>query len=521
VTGPGALHADAARHWPLAELLAGFAVQPFDSGIRVDGLTIDSRSASPGMLFLACRGRGTHGLKHAEEAVERGCVAIAAEPDADWGEAELVRLGGLLAVPVIPVANLGKRAAEIAARFFGDPAARLTVFAVTGSTGKTCVAHFLAQALAAEGAPGPLRCAVISSLGSGFFDGSGAARPAITDAVAFHGELARLVELGADAVAVEASSIALDQRRIGGIRPGYALFTNLTADHLDYHGDMASYTAAKRRLFRQPGLRWAVLNDDDPASAEMESALKGDIRIARYGMGSTPPKGPCAVRVWGREVVSHVDGLDIRVETDAAQGRLRVGVVGRFQAANLLAVLAVLLSRGEPLESALSRMRSLRGLPGRMEPFGGGEKPLVVVDDAHVPAALEQALLEARAHCRGRVHVVFGCGGGRDPGKRPAMGALAERLADVVVIADDNPRMEDGERIAAQILSGMARPDAAIVERQRALAIRGALTRAGRDDVVLVAGKGDETLQDMGELKVRYSDRAQVVQALGEWEGRV
>jgi UDP-N-acetylmuramoyl-L-alanyl-D-glutamate--2,6-diaminopimelate ligase len=199
---------------------------------------------------------------------------------------------------------------------------------------------------------------------------------------------------------------------------------------------------------------------------------------------------------------------------------LRSGLIGRSQAANLLAVLALLLSRGDTLDVALARLGSVRGLPGRMERFGGGDRPLVVVDNAHAPDALEQALIEVRAHCRGRL--LAGVRLRRRPRRRqaPLMGEVAERLADVVIVTDDNPRQEDGERIVEQILAGMARPDDAIVERQRALAIRAALARAGRDDAVLVAGKGDETVQDMGELRVRFSDRAQVVQALGEWEGR-
>lgn len=520
MSAPAALGAPLAPNWALAELLAGFAVLPFDSAVRVQGLTVDSRRARTGDLFLACRGRASHGLLHAEEAVERGASAIAAEPDADWGEAELGRLAGEFAVPVIPVANLGKRAAEIAARFFGHPAAALEVFAVTGTAGKTCVSHYCAQALGADGPAAGLRCGVIGSLGCGFFDGSATVSPAVTDAVAFHSELARLAEAGAGGVALEVSSLALDQRRIGAVHPSHALFTNLGRDHLDYHGDMTAYAAAKRRLFRQPGLRWAVLNDDDPASDSMAAALRDGVRVARYGLDETPPKPGCDLRVWGRRVRTRPEGLEVDVDTDAGAGVLRSGLIGRSQAANLLAVLALLLSRGDTLDVALARLGSVRGLPGRMERFGGGDRPLVVVDNAHAPDALEQALIEMRAHCRGRLLAVFGCGGGRDAGKRPLMGEVAERLADVVIVTDDNPRQEDGERIVERILAGMARPDDAIVERQRALAIRAALARAGRDDAVLVAGKGDETVQDMGELRVRFSDRAQVVQALSEWEGR-
>jgi UDP-N-acetylmuramoyl-L-alanyl-D-glutamate--2,6-diaminopimelate ligase len=510
-------------NWPLGELLAGFAVQPFESGARVMALTLDSREATPGSLFLACRGRGRHGLAYAEAAVERGAVAIVAEPDAAWGEAELGRLAGELALPVIPVPHLAQRAAEIAARFFGEPSGLLEAFGVTGTAGKTSVTHYLARALAADtGWPG-LRCAVMGSLGHGFPDALGRAdaAPALCtpDAVAMQRTLAQLAADGAEAVAIEVSSHALDQCRVGAVRFSHAVFTNLSRDHLDYHGDMAAYAAAKRRLFRMPGLRWAVLNADDPASEHMAAGLAPDVRVARYGQGAAAP--PAAdLSVWARQVNADAEGFLVDVDTSVGSGQFRAGLIGRFEVANLLAVLAVLLSREEPLDSALARLGTVQGLPGRMERFGGGDRPLAVVDGAHAPAALEQALTEVRGHCRVRLITVFGCGGGRDAGKRAAMGAVAERLADRVILTDDNPRFEDGARIIEDILAGMQRPDAVVVERQRAFAIRSALARAGRDDAVLVAGKGNETVQDMGELKVKFSDRAQVVQAQTEWEGR-
>jgi UDP-N-acetylmuramoyl-L-alanyl-D-glutamate--2,6-diaminopimelate ligase len=339
------------------------------------------------------------------------------------------------------------------------------------------------------------------------------------DAVTLQRELAALRAGGARAVALEVSSHALDQRRVGAVHFSHAVFTNLSRDHLDYHGDMIAYAAAKRRLFRMPTLRWAVLNADDPASADMAAAVAADVRIARFGQGAAPPAADADLWVWARAVRPGAAGLGVQVSTSCGDGAFTTGLIGRVQVSNLLAVLSVLLSRGEPLDAALARLGAVRSLAGRMERFGGGNRPLVVVDGAHSPAALEQALTELRAHCPGRLTVVFGCGGGRDAGNRPVMGAVAERLADHAIVTDDNPRFEDGARITAQVLSGMARPEAAVVERQRALAIRAALARAGRGDAVLVAGKGNETVQDMGELRVQFSDRAQVVQALNEWEG--
>ncbi len=516
-----------APNWSLAELLAGFAVLPFDSGPRVTALTLDSRQATAGSLFLACRGRATHGLRYAEQAAERGSVAIAAEPDADWGQAELGRLASELALPVIPVANLGKRAAEIAARFFGHPSEALEVFGVTGTTGKTRVTHYLAQALSADDLRTGFACALneapsAEDSGSTFPQSSVLGpRPMakLRDAVTLHRELAALRGRGARAVAIEVSSHALDQRRVGAVRFSHAVLTSLRPDHLDCDSNMGAYAAANRRLFRMPSLRWAVLNADDPASAEVAAAIRGDVRVARFGMGTMAPVDGADLWVWATEVRPSNAGLAVRVETSAGAGAFTTGLIGRSQVSNLLAVLAVLLSRDEPLEAALARLGAVRSPAGCLERFGGGARPLVVVDDAHAPAGLEQALTELRAHCAGRLTLVFGCAGGRDPDERPAMGAVAERLADFVILTEDNPRFEDGERIVAETLAGMKRPEAALVERQRALAIRAALARAGRDDAVLVAGKGSETLQDLGALKVQFSDRAQVVQALNEWEG--
>ena len=511
-----ALERSMPRSWSLSELLAGFAAAPFESDLRIARLTLDSREAGPGVLFLACRGTRAHGLNYAEHAAERGCTAIAAEPDVLWGEPDLARLSAELALPVVPVAHLSRRAAEIAARFFGEPSAGMAVIGVTGTNGKTSVGHFLAAALAAD-----TRCAVIGSLGIGFPGELVASGLATPNPIAVQENLAGLRTQGARAVTIEVSSHALDQGRVGAVHFSHAIFTNLTREHLDYHGDMRNYAAAKRRLFRVPGLQWAVLNHDDAASAEIASGLAAQVRLARYSLAADSDLAAQAdLWVRARAVTPLARGLRIDVETSCGDGSMDVGLIGRFNVSNLLAVLAVLLSRGLELNSALDRLRRIRGVPGRMECFGGADAPLVVVDYAHTPDALEQAIAHLRLHCGGRLLTVFGCGGERDRGKRPLMGAVAERLSDGVIVTDDNPRTEDGDVICDEILAGMVDPERVAVERQRALAIRRAIALAGRGDAVLVAGKGHETVQDMGELKVHFSDRAQVVQALTEWEGR-
>jgi UDP-N-acetylmuramoyl-L-alanyl-D-glutamate--2,6-diaminopimelate ligase len=289
---------------------------------------------------------------------------------------------------------------------------------------------------------------------------------------------------------------------------------------------MHRYAAAKRRLFRTPSLQWAVLNHDDAASVDIFDVLAPNVRVARYSVASDARLSDAGSSIdadlWVRAnaITPLPLGLRVEIETSVGDGVLEVALIGRFNVCNLLAVLAVLLSGGLRLDAALERLRYVRGVPGRMECFGGGDAPLVVVDYAHTPAALEQAIAQLRTHCGGRLLTVFGCGGDRDRGKRALMGAAAERLSDAVIVTDDNPRGEDGDAICTEILAGMVAPEWAVVERQRALAIRRAMTLAGRGDAVLIAGKGHETVQDMGELKVHFSDRAQVVQALTEWQGR-
>jgi len=498
----------------LSDLLAGFAAQPLAHDARIERLTLDSREAGPGALFLACRGRRCHGLDYAAEAAARGCAAIAAEPDGHRAEADFGHLSTELGLPIVPVADLARRCGDIAARFFGDPTASLTVVGVTGTNGKTSVSHYLAQALADDPC-----CGIIGTLGSGF---PGELMPGgltTPDPVGLQATFTSLAARGASAVAMEVSSHALDQGRVGAVRFSHAVFTNLSRDHLDYHADMAAYKAAKKRLFGMPGLRWAVLNHDDPTGREIAAELGAGIHPAWYSL--QPSADPSGAEVWVRaETIEPLPrGLRIEIASSAGRGELVVDLIGRFNAANALAVLAVLLTLGKGLDQGLRALAGIRGVPGRMECFGGGDGPLVVVDYAHTPDALEQALTNLRQHCGGSLITVFGCGGERDRGKRPLMGAIAERLSDQVIVTDDNPRGEDGEAICAAIRAGMQRPGQAFMERQRAVAIRRAIALAGRGDAVLVAGKGHETVQDMGELKVHFSDRAQVVQALGEWRG--
>lgn len=495
----------------------------FDGLLRIDagaetliaGLTLDSRCVQPGWLFLACSGGSGHGLDFAEGARAHGAAAIAAEPDARWDVEAMAELATRLRLPIIPVPELRRRASAVADRFFGEPSAGLSIIGVTGTNGKTSVTHYLAQALTSE-----VACAVVGTIGIGFPGDLAPATHTTPDPVSLQETLAWLRERGAGAVAVEVSSHALEQGRAEAVRFSHAVFTNLSRDHLDYHGGMAAYADSKRELFRMPGLSWAVVNLDDALSADIMGDLDPAVKLACYSLSAEVPIPP-ACRLWVRasSVMPGHRGLHLDIETSVGNGTADVGLIGRFNAANLLSVLAVLLSRGKPLDRALRELEQIHGVPGRMECFGGEDRPLVVVDYAHTPDALEQALTSLREHAARRLICVFGCGGERDAGKRPLMGAVAERLSDGVIVTDDNPRGEDGDAIVKQILDGMS--DAAVVrvERRRALAIRRAIATAGVGDLVLVAGKGHETTQDLGELKVHFSDRAQVQQALAELGG--
>ncbi len=504
--------------WRLGDLLASFAtpgVDPSCAGAVVSGLALDSRRIQAGGLFLACRGGQGHGLDFAQQVRSRGATAIAAEPAGPWEQAAMTDLAANLGLPVIPVPELRRQASQLADRFFGEPSAHLQVMGVTGTNGKTSVTHYLAQALT-----GAVSCGLIGTLGTGFPGDLTPASHTTPDPVCLQETLAWLREQGAGAVAMEVSSHALARGWTAGVRFSHAILTNLSRDHLDYHGDMASYVLAMRSLFRAPGLEWAILNLDDPLGTEILGDLTANVRIGGYSLNAAMAI-PEACDLWVRpsRIVPIPGGMRLELETNAGPGSLELGLIGRFNAANVMAVLLVLLSRGMAMEQALRTLEGVHGVPGRLEGFCGGGSPLVVVDYAHTPDALEQALLNLRPHLQGRLTCVFGCGGNRDVGKRPLMGAIAEHLADHVILTDDNPRREDGDDIITQILGGMAHPARVVIERRRGMAIRRAIASAGRDDLVLVAGKGHETIQDLGDRQVHFSDRAQVQQALNERSG--
>ncbi len=503
----------------LRDLLAGAVVVDERDDREIRGLTLDSRAVRPGDLFLACAGCRTHGLAYLRDALAAGAAAVAYEVR-DAREARVLReryaVAGTGRTPLIAVPGLSRQAGPIAGRFYGQPSRDLTVIGITGTNGKTSCSHYLAQSLDALGR----RCGVIGTLGAGLCEDLSPAGHTTPDAVNVQRLLAELRARGAQAVSLEVSSHGLHQGRVNGVHFDTALFTNLTRDHLDYHGDMRAYGKAKAALFESVGLRRAVVNAGDPFGRRILDSLSPEVRAVGFrledGLREAAPTTGVPM-VLGADVQVGRNGCALRVDTPWGSGRIETGLQGRFNAENLLAVLAVLLSLEVPLTSALDRLSVLRAVPGRMEVFGGGpDKPLVVVDYAHTPDALEQILGALRAQCAGELWCVFGCGGERDPGKRPLMGAVAERLADRIVLTDDNPRGESATDIVMHIQKGMRDPDRAYVRRERGEAIALAVRFARPADVVLVAGKGHEQVQVSGGRATPFSDREEVARDLAE-----
>lgn len=494
--------------WRLARLLAPVAEVSADADTDVQGLSLDSRGVGAGDVFFALSGGHQHGLYHASQAVERGAVAVVWEPV----EGVMPPDPAVLGVPCVAVPGLRRHLGSIAARFHGHPSHGMQVAGVTGTDGKTSVSHFLAMVLDALGPP----CGLMGTLGNGR---PGALTPTdrtTPDALAVQATLAGLRDQGVRRVVMEVSSHALDQHRVDGVEFDVALLTHLGRDHLDYHVTPRAYGEAKARLFRWPHLKTAVLNLDDSFGALLAGRLDGQVPVLGYGLSPDPGGRD---QLLARQVEYLPWGLRFAVDTPWGEGTLEAGVLGLFNVYNLLAALGGLLSLDVGLADALERLGHVATVPGRMECFhSGGDGPTLVVDYAHTPGALAQALQAARAHCPGRLWCVFGCGGDRDRGKRPLMAAAAERHADRVLLSSDNPRHEDPMAILREVCTGFADPDGVVVEPDRETAVRRAFEAASPGDLVLVAGKGHETGQIFGDQCRPYSDR-RLAAALTRREG--
>jgi UDP-N-acetylmuramoyl-L-alanyl-D-glutamate--2,6-diaminopimelate ligase len=486
----------------VARLLEGLATVPERLDVVVTGLSLDSRQTRPGDLFLACVGTRDHGLQYLDQVRAKGARLVLWEPPAPAGVD--TSAADLLALPA-----LGAHAGLIAARFYGHPSAALRVVGVTGTDGKTSCAHFLAQCLNRD----DRRCGVLGTVGQGLYGALEDSTHTTPNPLELQALLASMLVQGARDVVMEVSSHALDQGRVAGTLIRYALLTNLSRDHLDYHHSAEHYAAAKAKLFGLAGLEAAVLNADDAFGRELLAGLRLPTVVA-YGFTTTAGSSGRA-QVRGSDLRLSVDGFSLQVCSPWGTFSLDTRLLGRFNASNVLAVLAMLLTMGETPAQCIDHLSRLQPVPGRMERHGGGNLPMVVVDYAHTPNSLDHVLAALREHTRGRLHCVFGCGGDRDAGKRPAMARIAERRSDRVIVTDDNPRTEDPDRIVAQIFDGFEEPATVAVERDRRRAIGLAIAGARPADTVLIAGKGHEQYQLVGHSSHPFSDRDVVLDALG------
>ncbi len=457
---------------------------PRDQDVAVRGITDDSRKVTRDDLFLAWPGLNHDGRVFIGEAAGR-CAAVVCEEPAPRVTVD---------VPVIAIEGLREKIGDIASRFFGNPSSVLNVVAVTGTNGKTSVTHYIAEAAQLLNR----QCGIVGTLGSGVPGSMASVGLTTPDAITMQSCLASLLEQGCSMVALEASSAGLDQGRLNGTSIDVAVFTNLTHEHLEYHGSFDHYLKSKLRLFAWPQLRAAVFNKDDPHGAEV-AAVSSSIQSISYGLTRTAD-------VYATSVEQHAAGSSFQMHTPWGQAGVRSPLLGRFNIGNLLAAASVLGVLGFDIQEIAGVLSDLGNVVGRMHTVSEPGQPLAVVDYAHTPDALAKALVAIREHCSGEVWCVFGCGGDRDTGKRPLMGSVASRLADHVVVTDDNPRGEDPASIANDIVAGAENSENTECLFPRERAIVHAIGSAQIDDVVLIAGKGHETYQEIGGRRQPYSD---------------
>lgn len=483
----------------LSSLLQSIIEVNPDQDLWVSGLTQDSRHIKPGELFLALPGLRTDGREYIHQAIANGAAAVLYENDRFQPDLAMVNL------PLLGLADLNSQLGIIAARFYGNPTQNMTVIGVTGTNGKTSISQFIGQALAGQNR----QCAIIGTLGKGFLPNLNPTGYTTPDAVQLQKDLAEYRSLGAEFISMEVSSHSLSQQRVNGIDFGIAVFTNLTRDHLDYHHTMEAYGAAKAKLFEFPHLRHSIYNLDDAFGRQLLAKHRPPSQAWAYTAESTHRVDCPTVAATNIRATSH--GFEMRLETPWGAGVLNSSLLGRFNISNLLAVMTVLGVLEIPFANCLTLLSNLQPVVGRMQSFAGrSNRPTVIVDYAHTPDALKQVLSSLREHHPNQLWCVFGCGGDRDPGKRSQMGAIADQLSDQIILTNDNPRSEDPEQIAKSIRAGMEKAAKAHIELDRAAAIAYAIESAGPNDIVLIAGKGHETEQIIGNQKLHFSDAEQV-----------
>ncbi|MDX1491225.1 MAG: UDP-N-acetylmuramoyl-L-alanyl-D-glutamate--2,6-diaminopimelate ligase [Pseudohongiellaceae bacterium] len=477
---------------------------PSGLDVQISGVQMDSRLVNPGDLFFATFGANHDARDYIDLAIAKGASAVLAHAGGQW-QGLTIRNG----VAVIAIDDLSSKIGFIASRYFDDPSAAMTMVGVTGTNGKTSCTHFLAQ-LAAQL---KYSCGLIGTLGSGFLGELTDSAYTTPDAVNVQRILADMRHDGADMVAMEVSSQGLHQYRVSGVQFDVAVFTNLTREHLDYHGDMRSYADTKARLFQGKNLHSAVINVDDQYGSFMLDSLAPSVKSYTF---STKCKH---ADVHAQKIEYTPSGYKAVINTPLGSGEVSGSLLGRFNFSNVLAVITTLIATESrrpnfSLDAIFSGVSRLRPVDGRMQIVGEVGDITAVVDYAHTPDALRSALVALKDHFDGKIWCVFGCGGNRDTGKRPLMAEVAEANADYLLVTDDNPRTESPDEIVKQIMLGFEDASRVKVERDRAKAIAFAIEQAKSGDVVLIAGKGHETYQDVNGNRMAFSDVSQARVAL-------
>jgi UDP-N-acetylmuramoyl-L-alanyl-D-glutamate--2,6-diaminopimelate ligase len=486
----------------LSQLLQGLADVASQDDVKVTGMTSDSRAVNTGDLFIACK--NTDMMVYVKSAIDAGASAVVIESE------QLPDIPKY-SIPVIALPQLRAQAGLIAARFYKHPSHDMNVIGVTGTNGKTTVSYLIAQALDINN---PGKSGLIGTLGYGAFNDICKGPNTTPEPVALQNTFANLRQEKIDAVAMEVSSHGLEEYRISGVEFDIAVFTNLSRDHLDYHQTMENYAASKRRLFSDYLIRKAVINLDDAFGRELIEEFQNKIELVGYTL---KPSSKNKLSVVSANIVSsNESGMTLQVNSPWGEGTLNSGLIGEFNASNLLASLSVLCLSGISFEDALSALSKCSGVPGRMEAFRQEGKPSVIVDYAHTPDALEHVLLDLQSQSSGKLVCVFGCGGDRDQGKRAEMGGIAETLADHIFLTNDNPRHESAEAIIEDIISGIKDHACFTKELDRGNAIMAAIDSASSNDVVLIAGKGHEDYQEIAGVRHPFSDRSIVQEILNQ-----
>ena len=481
----------------LAKLLKDILSIPPAVDRDITRLVLDSREIRQGDLFLAIAGTHLDGRRYIVDAIARGAAAVLIA--SDHPQAMITTEAD---VPIVPVHQLKALLGQLSASFFDYPAKKMQMIGITGTSGKTSCTHFIGQVLQNLSIP----CGLIGTLGSGFYGDLHETGLTTPDAVKLQTTLHDLWSQGAKAISMEVSSHSIDQGRINAIDFDLGIFTNVSQDHLDYHGDMAAYAAVKRRFLAEFPIKQLIINVDDVHGQQWLLELAPTKKVLAYSTMGHAPIAPAIPLVTAKNVSLSLKGMHAVIDTPWGRGELSLSLIGQFNLSNALAALSALCLYGIPFETVLQQLAALKPVPGRMQTLVRKGKPLVVVDYAHKPDALAKALEALRKHTKGRLICVFGCGGERDSQKRPIMGKIAETLADRVIITNDNPRHEDPASIAQQILQGMTKQDRVSVELDRSKAIKNSIQWAKENDCILIAGKGAEHYQLVGDKKLPFDD---------------